>query len=120
MGAVEAGVNDLSTYSQVQVQFTLSQLETIDVPRLGILVNGESEYMFDISKVDSINQFYLDTLDTVNNFYLKFYDDIQLIAKSDSFNADLLVTADGTTIVELYPLVSEIDFSFVNNDQYPS
>jgi len=120
VGAVDASVSDLSTYSQVQVHFSLEQLETIDVPRLGILVNGESEYMFDISKVDSINQFYLDTLDTVDNFYLKFYDDIQLIAKSDSFNADLLFSADASASVELYPLVSEIDFSFVNDDQYPS
>ncbi len=120
VGAIDASVDDLSTYSQVKVQFSLDQLASIDVPRLGIWVNGEDEYVFDISKAESINQFYLDTLDTVDDFYLKFYDDIQLIAKSDSFNADLLFAADGSAEVELYPLVSEIDFSFVNDDQYPS
>ena len=120
VGSIDADVEDISTYSQVQVQFTLSQLEEIDVPRLGILVNGESEYQFDISKTDSINSFYLDTLESVDYFYLKFYDDIQLLAKSDTFTADVLFDSDETVSVELYPLISEVNFSFINDEEYPS
>ncbi len=120
VGSVNGEVEDISTYSQVQVQFTLSQLEEIDVPRLGIFVNGESEYIFDISKTETVNRFYLDTLESVDYFHLKFYDDIQLMAKSDSFNSDVLFDSDETVSVELYPLISEVNFSFENNQEYPS
>ncbi len=120
VGNVEASVDDISVYSQVKVAFTLEQLNEINVPRLGLVINSQDEYIFDVSKADSINEFYLNTLQTVNTFYFKFYDDAHLIGKSDSFSSDVLFNSDASAEVDLYPLISEIDFTFNNQAQYPS
>lgn len=120
IGNSQINVEDVSNLSEMQVQFVLDQLEDISVPRLGLVVNNDEEYIFDISQVESLNHFYLDTLDFIYSIQLNFYDDSYMLAQSELLNASEIFSSDETTNIELIPFVSRLSLNYENSSPFPS
>ena len=109
VGNTDLDIETISVYSQLKVNFSVSQLANMSNPLLGIEINDTEEFVFSISKTEATNHFYLDTLANIHSFEFRLYDGNNLLGKSASILADDAFEDDYNTPIQVYPLITEID-----------
>jgi alpha-tubulin suppressor-like RCC1 family protein len=107
IGDVDLNVT-VSNLPKLTFQFPATELSALTDPKIGYTIDGGSEIIVGLSKVDGASDVYMDITEGVHMIALKLYDGATQIGKSKLSQESITISANGDITMDIIPLHGEV------------
>ncbi|WP_298776325.1 FG-GAP repeat protein [uncultured Shewanella sp.] len=105
-------LEDIDELATLNFQFSTDELATLSVPKLGLIIDGGDEVIYELDTEFGLTNVTLPLGDGNYDILVKLYDDNRLVGMMRTGEINIELTAGGNTPIDIIPLSADVDFSF--------
>ncbi|WP_299489539.1 FG-GAP repeat protein [uncultured Shewanella sp.] len=105
-------LEDIDELATLNFQFSADELALLSVPKLGLIIDGADEVIYELDPEYGLTNVTLPLGDGNYDILVKLYDDNRLVGMMRAGEINIELTAGGNTPIDIIPLSADVDFSF--------
>lgn len=105
-------LEDIDELATLNFQFSPEELALLSVPKLGLIIDGGDEIIYELDPEYGLTNVTLPLGDGNYDILVKLYDDNRLVGTMRTGEINIELTAGGNTPIDIIPLSADVDFSF--------
>ncbi|WP_299010299.1 FG-GAP repeat protein [uncultured Shewanella sp.] len=109
-------LEDIDELATLNFQFSPDELALLSVPKLGLIIDGADEVIYELDPEYGLTNVTLPLRDGNYDILVKLYDDNRLVGMMRTGEINIELTAGGNTPIDIIPLSADVDFSFASDN----
>ncbi|MCL1126493.1 hypothetical protein [Shewanella surugensis] len=109
-------LEDIDELATLNFQFSADELAILSVPKLGLIIDGGDEVIYELDTEYGLTNVTLPLGDGNYDILVKLYDDNRLVGIMRTGEINIELEAGGNTPIDIIPLSADVDFSFASDN----